>query len=463
MNGLKTQRGMNIFSGGCAEFFWLYALVQLLVHGASGKGLPMAVCFVVFWAAAAVTAIVRRRRLYVIVILLLYAALFALSSLWLLSVYFRAPGNWGGGLYWLTLLGQSSGITALLPFITIFASVVLLCSSGTYYMARRIDYIKSVRKLETGALIFFLIVLLQLGLGEEVPGMNAYILLFFLWAILFIMLNKAENWSNGENKDGKHLRLIFLFIFAVFLIIVMIMAFFIDSLRWVAETGVFVAKSVSEPLYPYLVAFLRFIFARRTIRQDASSGGDLELGADAVYAATEPSLFGEVMEKLFFGAIAMVILAAVISTLGSILRFLLAKRGVTVEQKSLKELLSAWLKAIRISLSYFIKSIKAFAPLWGRSERTIVRVYKRLVRWGTLHGVYQESYDTPLEYARKLTLKYAEYEDIFNKIVKYYYQEIYGGKGLEPHETADAKKNIRRLFIRKMKTLGRQLPVAENG
>jgi hypothetical protein len=58
----RMQRNIGIFSGGCAQFLWVYGLIRLLTYAATGKGSPVLVCFVVFWAVVALTAVIRRSR-----------------------------------------------------------------------------------------------------------------------------------------------------------------------------------------------------------------------------------------------------------------------------------------------------------------------------------------------------------------------------------------------------------------
>ena len=64
---------------------------------------------------------------------------------------------------------------------------------------------------------------------------------------------------------------------------------------------------------------------------------------------------------------------------------------------------------------------------------------------GTIRGVYQEVYETPLEYAQKLAAKYSRHKDVFQQIVISYYREIYGEKSLHRDEVSLVRKSLRGL------------------
>ena len=116
-------------------------------------------------------------------------------------------------------------------------------------------------------------------------------------------------------------------------------------------------------------------------------------------------------------------------------------------QKSLTDLLRTGFHTVAALFTYFYKNLKSVAHLWKRDEKAMAKVYRRLVRWGTIRGVYHEVYETPLEYAQKLATRYVKYEEVFRQIVTYYYRETYGQKSLNRDEIAGARKILRRLFI----------------
>ena len=446
----RMQRNIGIFSGGCAQFLWVYGLIRLLTYAATGKGSPVLVCFVVFWAVVALTAVIRRSRLYVIVILLLYGALFYLSAQWLFFSQFHGiGGDWAdsssGPFFWMMLLQRASTVGEWLSILAVSFSLILLWVSGIHFTMRRMSYEGSLRILETGAVSFLAVGLLQIPLGQA-PGANLYLLLFFLWTILSIMLHRTPFRSSEKNSGVKLFRWFFLFALSMFLMVITVMTFFTDTLRWLAEAGISATKAVAEPFLPYLVAFLRLLFGRKNIRNESSSSGGLgESSESAVGSLGEPGLFYVIMEKLFVGIMVLLFLVVVVSVVRMVWKFLFSKRGGASGGNSLGDLLRAGIQALAAFFIYLYRNLKSLAHLWGRDEKAMEKVYRRLLRWGTIRGVYHEVYETPLEYAQKLAAKYEKHEDVFLQIVKSYYREIYGEKSLDRDEVALVRKSLRGL------------------
>lgn len=449
----RMQRAMGAFSGGCAEFFWVYSLALFLTYAIEGRGLPVAVCFIIFWGAVTITSLVKNGRLYRIIIVLLYAILFMISMQWLFSIYFQPVKGYSqapyGPFYWIALLQKANNFTEYLPFIAIGISLILLWFSGIYFSMKRINFQGSLKTLESGVVAFFSIILLQIGLVQETPGINLYLLLFFVWVVLAIMLNKTSHWGNEKDKGIRLFRWIFTFVSSMFLVIITIITFFTDTLKWLAEAGISAAKTIAAPFAPFLTSFVRFLFGRRGGIGNQSSSSSSFTNAETVGEyANGSSLFGKIMEKVFLFVVVLLVLILLISILREISKFLFSKKGKAFDrnQKTLKQFVLSVLGAIIAFFTYLFKNIKSIVLIWSRKDKPIVKVYKHLIRWGTIHGVYHEVYETPLEYAQKLTLKYAHYQEVFKQIITAYYKEIYGEKQLSSGEIAQAKKNLRGLF-----------------
>lgn len=260
------------------------------------------------------------------------------------------------------------------------------------------------------------------------------------------MLHRTPFRSSEKNSGVKLFRWFFLFALSMFLMVITVMTFFTDTLRWLAEAGISATKAVAEPFLPYLVAFLRLLFGRKNIRNDSSTSGGLgESSESSVGSLSEPGLFYVIMEKLFIGIMVLLLLVVVVSVVRMVLKLLFSKRGGASGQKSLGNLLRAGFQALAAFFKYLYQNLKSIAYLWGRDEKTMEKVYRRLLRWGTIRGVYQEVYETPLEYAQKLAAKYSRHEDVFQQIVISYYREIYGEKSLNRDEVSLVRKSLRGL------------------
>lgn len=443
------QRTIGMFSGGCAQFLWVYGLIRFLTYGATGKGSPVLVCFVVFWAAMALTSVIRRSRLYVIVILVLYGALFFLSAQWLFFSHFRQiSGYWEdlpGPFFWMTVLQEAGTAREWLSVILVFLSLILLWAFGIGFAMRPMSYEGSLRALETGALCFLAIGLLQIVFGQA-PAANLYMLLFFLWAILSIILNRALFRGREKNRGAGLFPWVLLFAFSMFLMVMTIMTFFTDTLRWLTEAGISATKAVAEPFLPYLISFLRLLFGGGRMRGDAAQSGGLGQSSGALAETLgERGLFSVIMEKSFVVIMVLMLLAIGVAAARGVLKLLLSKKGVASGQKSLRDLLGAFFRAVAAFFTYFYKNLKSLSRLWKREERAMEKVYRRLVRWGTIRGVYHEVYETPLEYTQKLAGKYGKYEEVFRQILTSYYREIYGEKSLSRDEIAIVRKGLRGL------------------
>ncbi|GAA0179855.1 hypothetical protein SH2C18_26570 [Clostridium sediminicola] len=443
----KIQKFFSVFSTGNMEFYWIYSIIAFISFLFNDKAFPLAMSFLVFWLASGISILIKNSRMYVFVMILFYGIGYLLSLSWIVNTLYNNPNKFSDIGLIISLFTTSKSSQETTIFIGILLGVTIIWVRGALLGRKKIDYKYVISRFEIGVVAFFFIGFLEAVSKITPPNMSLYIIIFFLWSIVAIALGKNISWSNESNNGRSSKKTLLFFVLAVFILIMSTITFFMDPLTWIAETGFSATKTILNPLKPFFIALIRFLFSGYTSSgkgQTASGTGGEGIGN--VNGTIEESWFSHILGNAFMICMYVLVTIVILIILASIIKVLFKKKGEDTENKSLIELLYELVKYILTALKKIIYIIKTTLTMSLKNESEVVKIYKKLIKWGTIRGIYYQCTETPFEYINRLSIKYPHYNAEFNLIAKEFCREVYGNSTLSYEEITNLKKSLRKVI-----------------
>ena len=439
---MNTKSKLNhiflLVSGGNIYFYSIYSLILFMSYFINNSGFPLFRSFLIFWSSVIITKILNSKKRYIYVILFLNSIGYFLASLWILSIFYNPSSLNSNPLWFLSILPNSYNIVELMVLILIFFGVFLLWIFGVKFGKKSMNYELTIQSFEMGIYIFFFVAMMTFFLKTDIPSMNLYLLTFFLWGTISVSLFKNTVWIQGNNKGNGGFRLIFLFIIMLSIFILSIITFFIDSLEWATVQGVSILKTVVNPISPYIIAVLRFLFDHLGYRVLKDTSTPIDTGERIITDVNSFTHIPSINFLIFCFILLSVFILIILFT--SLLKLLFKKNGGgESEHRSMRETLGEVLKAI-FNILYKFKNLIKTLFLPNKNIPFAVQIYSRLTNWGILRGISPVSSETPFEYAGRLSDKYEQFSDEFKITTAFFCSEIYGKKILDSSEIAHVKK-----------------------
>jgi len=258
--------------------------------------------------------------------------------------------------------------------------------------------------------------------------------------------------AGNDRKDLSPRRIMVLFVsFASLFIITLGGALFLyPELSRGAEGAYRGIGAALEPLEPWLVAFLRFIFGFGFARGAAETAGSGPAAVSGLEPLEEPGPWARLIEKILawgvlgiLGLAGAVILAWLLFKLS---RYLLSRpERRTGEGKGFRDLL-AMLRAFGAGILKVLGRLSEwFSAAKPGDFKESRRAFRRLCSWGQLAGIRRRRSETLGEYGSRLSLRIAGIEEDAAKIAGLVEREFYGSRSLSAAERARLRRALRRL------------------
>jgi hypothetical protein len=403
---------------------------------------PFAESVAVFVLTAVVVNMAKSRGWRRINVLVLYALIISVAAIRMLYIF-----NWTStptiGLSWAQyFFRMPKNMYEILVLITIFIGVLLFWSQGLFFARRSTSYYTFCDRFEIGAASFFCLLLVNI-LITKLHNPIADILLFSFFGFSLLTIGLARDRNKGEKGYLAGFRGIGVVISFGVIIISLgtgVVLFFMQHLTLVAELGYGILKKITEPLLPYLAAFIRFIFGR-PIKQDRF------LEADSVILCVGNKLKGEqtsedILIATFFsiqGVIGLILIGVVI---WYICRWLLSKTSEGGRGQSRHGGLVVWLLTIFWKIfSFFRMSLLQMAQ--GRKKA--VGIYRILLSWGSNSGIPCFLNETPAEYNLRLGNKFPALKKEIELIIDIFHKEVFAETVLTPQQLSQARAALRKI------------------
>ncbi len=425
------SNGLLFLAAGKMELCWFYAYALLLFSLAGARPVSLPAAMAVFWLAFLVTGLPGGRGWRVYQILALHLAFFAAVALWFAV-------SWGGaslGNGIAGLLAGISGWTQWLVFVLSIFCPAMFWLGGAFLFRRGVSYESVTSRFELGVVAFILFFLVAGG-RTDLPTPEYLLYSFFIFCTLALALSKNSGGGMRQYMPAQRwLGPVLAFAVTIVLFGAATVLLFLHQLTLAAQTGYSVAQRLAEPLAPFFINFVLFIFGYGSSRMRIESGETVvdSTGGMGVAVTPELSRFEQfLMDYAGWGTMVVVITAALL--LGGIglyylLRWLLA--GTEKDGKKNGERWSpvkwmAWLLRCLGKIPAFFRRIYAADKV---SEP--VRVFTALMSWGRSSGLHRLPSATPCQYGMALVHYFPELRGEIEIIVDCFNTTVYGGRAPE--------------------------------
>ena len=426
----KGKDSLLFLAAGGMELSWIYAISASFYVVLESTVFPFMEGAAVFFLAALLTLFYRGRGWRVLQAVGLHLLGFTIAALGNLYVFCSMTDPFFNSSWIVELFSRPREPLEGIIFGSVIFWSAVFWSGGFFFALRPLSHFFINTRFDLGIAVFFFILLVSEGVEAVNPASHFLLFSFFLFSMTAIVMSRNRGGGHKEFLAGyRGIGLVLIFVVTVLIFTGSIILFFLPYLTMTAEAGYAVMKVIARPLAPLLLSFLRFFFGGGRIREDA---GGSELPGDASLDSMEPSLFGGSSE--FFqniiawlgGGLFILCAAALFAwVIWKLLGWLFSRTAGENNSRSFKEDILLWLRLwqLRIySLFYFIRRIIF------RSDRQseVVRLYSRLLSWGSISGFPPVLSETPREYGMRLGEQFPAVKDEIKLIVGNFNCEVYG-------------------------------------
>lgn len=445
----KKRSWLLFFAAGFMELSWIYAVAVFLLFMLNSRVFPLLEAAVTFFAAAVITSLYRGRGWRVIQALGLHILGFSGAALRSMYVFFGCTepffsSNWVIGLF----CGPREPLEGLVFGLLIILSAVFW-AGGVFYGLRPDSYQAITSRFDLGIAVFFFTLLISGGIGIVNPAGNLLVP-FFLFSMFSIVLVRNRGSGRREYLAGYRVFGLVL-VFAVIVIVFTgsILILFLPYLTMTAKASYVAIKKIAGPLGPVLIAILRFIFGRGSIRPDAGDSGLTGDGDIAYIEPVEKSWWTEILEKVLAwgGAGLLLLLGLFVAGWGIriLLRWLLSRTPGEGERRSIREEFMLWLRTWWNRWQALFSFLRGFFSRTPPCQSQVVLFFRLLLAWGKASGIPIALSETPFEYGVRLGGHFPKFKGEIGLIVDHFNREIYGKKTLKGENLIQLKNSWRRL------------------
>ena len=434
---------MNIsllFTSTVMEFSWLYALISIMVYPTWGFNFPIVLGLLIFITGAFLTYITAGRGWKIINILLVQILGLLMVALFTFHYFYSLEFNLFNINQMLITLKPDNLQEGFL-LVIIIISLLVLWWGGIFFTRRTRAYGTVIDRFEKGIAIFaFLIFLKGIIPVQLSSNLLMMFVLFFIFSILSIAMARSKNQGVKEYLTNYiNLGIITVFIIILSFIIIIGLIFGLPYLTATADFSFKIFKAIMRPFLPLIVGFLRFMF---NFKGNVNTGGVKPSGSgDSVNIPPGEENWLLALIDIIMSHILLVIGVVILAIIGWIVIKNLIKWLLSSDKKN-KENIS--FKTGVKKLLFILRLISK--KLQFKKEDKVIKIYKRVLLWGSLIGLRKLSAETPREYGLRLSYNFPFLEEDFKVIIDKLYKNVYGKKDLNNKEERDIKEAYREIL-----------------
>lgn len=332
------------------------------------------------------------------------------------------------------------------------SATLIFWARGTSLLKRPTSYRSVCNHFDIGLALFFLLYVIDLLVvtkaGVQINDRTAFnmMIVFFLIgpAAVFMAVHPPDRASHPGLKE--HGILIGTAVFIIGICLAGVYGFN-PVLTASAEFGRDLVQRLAEPLYPYLIAFLRFFFGAIGAPPPAGPPGgssSLSLLDEAMKKGDETGLFTTIV---LYAAGSMLVLAAVLILiiLGYSIFKWLTKKSVPDAGSGRNPL---WRPGLKNRIWKWIQKLIQWAKrrtAQKGKKPSAVNGFIFMQKWGGRNGLARFAGETPGEYSRRLVTYFSSLENEIQVIASAFQEEMFGMVCPGPATIKEIKKARRKM------------------
>ncbi len=336
-------------------------------------------------------------------------------------------------------------------FSLILAWTLLLWLRGRHLGIRDADYPRTVARFDAGILLIFAVYFLRMGLRLVDPDALSSVSAYLLFGIISIYAARNRDRDRTFIHSSSATGLVLLFA-AGFVIVGTAGVVLYPVLENTAGEVYSVIKKGTQPFQPLLIAFLRFLFGRRSAVSAGASNAGPASGDISSSPPQEPGFWLLLLEKILvysmaaiLGVLAILIAGYLLWRLASHLSSLGENQGEGLSFRDFLRILLGKIRAAAGKLLLAVRKVPSILP--GRRRRKMgagSAAFRRLLSWGRVSGIKIRSDETAGEYGRRLAGIFPSAADAVAAIVKHAENEAYGERPLSAQEHQELRRALSR-------------------
>jgi hypothetical protein len=412
------------------ELSWLYAVFSLLSLILGLPLFPPGLALALFIVAVVPTSITRGRgwRRYTVgaayLALLLPAALVAVVSLrpWI------ETGHPFADLRWIPPTKAMEEVGAWVTPASLATGCIAFWWSGFSFSRRPTSAAAVTRRFETGVASLCAVVIIGWAAGATGTPLRLLIASFFLFAILAVALARGNGTGTRSFPVGfRGAGVAFSFAVAAS-ILGLAAAMLLPVVRLAAQAGYSVVRSAAVSAWPFVLAFLRWLYGLWTRKPD-----------QPIAPPDRPGQSPLVRSMLDMGPLGRILYWAIVGIIGAVLLFLVGSIAWQValflrsrtSRDDRADARTGLGRVIASVLSAFVGFLRRLLASGSLRPKDAIEAFARLARWGSRSGVARRPAETPLEYSRRLGGSFPDLQTPIDTIVDCFNGQFFGGLALD--------------------------------
>lgn len=444
----ENRKGMLWYLvNGAVELNWFLGWAMFSSLAAMKRPFPFFETLLAFTLAVWVTRLATGKGWRIISVLGIEILGLAGAALLLIhGIYHASDPLWDSG--WLTaFLRGARGVGDWLILSLNLILILLLWALGAALARRPGGFDSACNRFDLGLGAFFalfIIKLVALTKGEVIAGDTLSLLFvfpFFLFGLLSIGMARMEGAAAKAFLPGyRGIGVIASFVAAVLLGAGGVLLFLLPGLKAAAEVGYDALAAAGRPLFPVLVAVLRFLFGPRSYEVAEVATGSSRLSDLSTIAPQTQGWFMELLNRVLhwglWGMVLLMLLLALAVICFYVIKWLLSRTEGTKEQRKMS--FPSWLAGLIRALQVFWAGIRRKMVRGIRGYPRAAGLYGALLGWAGRSGLAHDSGETPLEFGMRLRGRFPELTPQIDRIIGAYNREVYGERVLSGTPLAEA-------------------------
>ena len=449
MNGSRPNSLLLVCALMGMELSWRYAWLHTLGVLTLPLAFPWLHAVAAYAGAVLLTYLTAGRGLRLITCFTIHLICFGLLSYHLVYSFHGAGEGWFD-MAWLARLPEAPEPWKAWLALSIELLLTAWIWISGYNLARKPKNYDPVNvRFDIGLTSFFLLIFFSLILAEpfkvEINNDIArpMMISFFCFGLLSLSLARTRGTVVREIGSGyRGLGSLFTFLSITLSIAVGAVAFFMPYMTTAAETGYNAVKTVMKPMVPYLVAFLKYLFANSWSRPSAETSErnstDGLLGESMGESGSWLDVAAQVAGWILLGLMALVFLIVLAYLLYRLYLKLISRTNMVPRRINLLDQISDW---------FYRWSIKACRWLWHTffQKGGPIEVYASLLGWGRRSGMPRRRGETPREYGQRLAAALPRAAGQIETIIHCLEMAVFAGRPLGREELSTLRRSKRHL------------------
>ena len=331
---------------------------------------------------------------------------------------------------------------------------LLLWLRGRHLGSRPGDYKRTVARFDAGILLIFAVYFLRMGIRLEDPHAISSVSAYLLFGILAIYAarnrDRDRNFIHTTSASGLVL------LFAVGFILLGTAGVVLYPLMADTPGELYsVIRKGTEPFQPLIIAFLRFLFGRRSAVSAESAGASPSSEELNAGPPREPGFWMQLFEKILVyslgGILAILTLLIAGYLLWRLAGYLFAPGKKEDEGIGFREFLRILLQKISEGTGRLLRAVRKIPEILFKGRRRNLAAgssaFRKLISWGRFSGIRIETDETAGEYGRRLAKTFPPVSDAIRAIVRCAESEAYGERVLSAEERLELRRARRKTGI----------------